>query len=198
LILHGYEATFLIDICTEYVKARDEGKLHGTQIAISQQADILIRACAKTGIIALIDEATGYQQHRAKQALQLKFQAFIAEELQEWAKMFPEEFWETLARLENVEYSAQHRPLRWGRYVMLFVYDAIDSDIGKELRKKNPNPHFKKNHHQWLKEFGREKVTAQIYRVIGIMKTCRDIDDFKRKFARIFDKQTAFDFMLDD
>jgi hypothetical protein len=45
------------------------------------------------GIIALVDEATGYQKVREKQALQLKLQAFIAEDMQEWAKLFPDEFW---------------------------------------------------------------------------------------------------------
>ena len=43
-------------------------------------------------------------------------QAFIAGDLQDGAVM-----------------SARSRPLRWGKYVMLFVYDAIDGDVGKEL-----------------------------------------------------------------
>jgi hypothetical protein len=40
---------------------------------------------------------------------------------------------------------------------MMFVYDA---DVGRELRKKNPNPHFLKNHHQWLKKYGQDKVRS--------------------------------------
>ena len=97
-----------------------------------------MRACAKTGIIALIDEATGFQKVRAQHALQLKLQAFIADELQDWARMFPDEFWYELARLEGVKYSPRHRPLRWGRYIMMFVYDAVDEEVGKVLREKNP------------------------------------------------------------
>jgi len=148
----GYEATLLVEICDKYLEARDQKLLRGRQYKLADQAEIIIRACAKVGIIALIDEATGYQKVRAKNALQLKLQAFIADELQEWARMFPEEFWYELARLEGVRYSARSRPLRWGRYVMMFVYDAIDPDVGKELRKKNPSPRFMRNHHQWLKQ----------------------------------------------
>jgi hypothetical protein len=48
---------------------------------------------------------------------------------------------------------------------MMFVYDAIDGDVGKELRKKNPAPKFLSNHHQWLKDFGRNKEHDQIQRV---------------------------------
>jgi hypothetical protein len=167
---------------------------------LAQQAEIIVRSCAKVGIIALIDEATGYQKVRAKNALQVKLQAFIADDLQDWALMFPEEFWLELARLEGVHYTARSRPLRWGKYIMLFVYDAIDGDVGKELRKKNPEPRFLRNHHQWLKKFGRDKVHDQIERVITIMKLCNNMNDFREKFARVFKKSPAqlslFDFDL--
>lgn len=193
----GYEGTLLIDICERYLEAREQGLLEKkSQLLLAAQAEIVIRACAKVGIIALIDEATGYQKARAKNALQLKFQAFIADELQEWARMFPEEFWLELARLEGIHYSPRSRPLRWGKYVMMFVYDAIDSDVGKELRKKNPNPHFLSNHHQWLKKFGKDKVRDQILQVVTIMKLCNNMAEFKEKFARVFKKsplQMSFD-----
>jgi len=187
----GYEATLLLDICDAYLRAREEGKLAESQLELAKQAEIITRACAKVGIIALIDEATGYGAFKKKQEYQLKLQAFIAEDLQEWALMFPHEFWFELARLESVHYSPRSRPLRWGKYIMAFVYDAVDGDVGKELRKRNPDPHFKQNHHQWLKEFGRQKVHDQIERVITIMKLCKDMNDFREKFAKVF-KRSAF------
>jgi hypothetical protein len=187
-IAHGYEATTLIEICERYLEARDEGLLKGAQKKLAVQAEIVIRSCAKVGIIALIDEATGYDKFKKKQEYQLKLQAFIADELQDWARMFPDEFWYELARLEGIHYSPRSRPLRWGKYVMMFVYDAVDGDIGRELRKKNPDPHFLQNHHQWLKKFGREKVHDQITTVVTIMKLCENMDDFRQKFARLFKK----------
>jgi hypothetical protein len=190
---NGYEATLLLDICDAYLRAREAGALAPNQHDLAKQAEIITRACAKVGIIALIDEATGYQAFRKKQELQLKLQAFIAEDLQEWALTFPQEFWFELARLEGIHYSPRSRPLRWGRYIMAFVYDAVDGDVGKELRKKNPDPHFGQNHHQWLKEFGKQKVHDQIERVITIMKLCDNMDDFKQKFARVFKKTAISD-----
>lgn len=184
----GFEAPLLIDICDAYVDAWDNGRLQPNQEHLGLQAQTIIRACAKLGIIALIDEATGYEKVRKARALQIKLQAFIADDLQEWARMFPEEFWHELARLESVHYSARHRPLRWGKYVMAFVYDAIDKDVGNELRKKNPNPRFLQNHHQWLKSPGQEAVRLQIGKAIGIMQTCEDMPEFRQKFARIFSR----------
>lgn len=199
IIATGYEAILLVEICDQYLLAREQGLLKSSQLKLAAQAEIVVRACAKVGIIALIDEATGFQKIREKRALQIKLQAFIAEELQEWARMFPEDFWLELARLEGVRYSPRSRPLRWGKYVMMFVYDAIDKDVGRELRKKNPNPHFLKNHHQWLEKFGRDQVHDQIERVVTIMKLCDDMEDFRAKFARVFKKseerQGLFDWM---
>lgn len=192
----GREATALIELCEKYLQASDQNLLKGKQKKLAVQSGIIIRACAKVGIIALIDEATGYQQVRARNALQMKLQAFIAEDLQEWGRKFPTEFWFELARLEGIHYSPKSRPLRWGKYIMAFVYDAIDKDVGRELRKKNPNPHFKKNHHQWLKEFGKDKLIGQIQSVITIMKLCTNMADFRQKFDRVFKKsplQTTFD-----
>ena len=80
---------------------------------------------------------------------------------------------------------------------MAFVYDAIDKDVGKELRKKNPNPHFKQNHHQWLKEFGRDKLIGQIQSVITIMKLCNNMGEFRAKFDRVFNKSLQTDLFAD-
>jgi hypothetical protein len=184
----GYEATLLIEICDLYLAAREAQTLARRQQGLAEMAEIIVRATAKLGIVALIDEATGYQAVRSKQALQLKLQAFIAEDMAEWAQMFPPDFWIQLARLEGVKYSAKNRPIRWGKYIMAFVYDAVDPDVGKELRKINPDPHFRKNHHQWLKQHGREKVNNQVQQVIAIMKLCDDMADFKRKFSKVFQK----------
>lgn len=185
----GYEATLLVEICDVYLKARETEHLTVVQTNLAKQAEIIMRACAKVGIIALIDEATGYQKVRKENALRLKLQAFIAEDLQEWAKRFPDEFFFELARLENIHYSPRGRPLRWGRYILNFVYRAIDKDVTTELKKRTPKPHKGKNLHQWLEKYGVEKLNAQIYQVLGIMKTCKNMDDFRKKFKSVFQKQ---------
>ena len=80
---------------------------------------------------------------------------------------------------------------------MMFVSDAVDSDVGKWLRENNPNPHFLKNHHQWLKKFGRNKVHDQIMQVIAVMRMCRDLEEFRRSIAKVF-KKTPLQMTFDD
>lgn len=186
----GYEATLLIEICELYLEARRLKLLKASQAKLAIQSEIIMRSCAKVGIIALIDEATGFQAVRKKRALQIKLQAFIAEDMQDWARMFKPQFWFELARLEGIHYSPRNRPLRWGKYIMAFVYDAIDKDMGKALRQINPDPHFQQNDHQLLTDFGRQQVHDQIERVVTIMQLCENMKDFKAKFDRVF-KKTA-------
>jgi hypothetical protein len=47
-----------------------------------------------------------------------------------------------------------------------------------------------------LKEFGKDKPIGQIQSVITIMKLCDNMDDFRKKFDRVFKKtpiQSTFD-----
>jgi len=186
---NGYEATLLIEICDAFLRARADKVLVPSQYKIAKQAEIIVRSCAKVGIIALIDEATGFQKFRQENALRLKLKAFIADELQEWAKLFPDDFWMQLARLENVHYSPRHRPIRWGKYVMAFIYNAVDKDVAARLKEIIPNPHFKQNLHQLLTEYGLQQVRDHLHEVVGVMKTCRDMADFNGQFGYVFKKE---------
>ena len=69
-IVRGYDAAILPAVCNIWLRAREEGKLQKQQLAKAQKAELLLRALAETGIVALIDEATGYQRVRPQNALQ--------------------------------------------------------------------------------------------------------------------------------
>ena len=60
----GFKATLLPDICDVWLKARDAGVLVRNQSQTAKMADILIRWLSRIGIIALVDEATGYQKRK--------------------------------------------------------------------------------------------------------------------------------------
>lgn len=187
-VAHGFEAEDVIDICTAYLKARERGretnskfKLTTDQEAIAAQAEIFIRACAKVGIVALIDEATGYQNVRDAEELQIKLRAYIAEDLREWMKIFPREFFDQLYRLEGriAPVPPKPYPLRFGRYIMNFVYDTMDLEVANWLRKNNPKPAGEKHHHQWFTDFGYEKFGRHLMSILGIMKASTSMENFR-------------------
>ena len=57
-IVRGYDASVLVEVCNIWLRAREAKKLQTQQLAKAQKAEILTRALAKTGIAALVDEAT--------------------------------------------------------------------------------------------------------------------------------------------
>lgn len=185
----GFEATVLIDMCDMYISADEKGTLRSNQDGLVTQSWVILRASSKVGIEALIDEATGYQEVREKRALQVKLQAFIADDMQKWVKTFPDEFWHELARLEGIRYQARHRPLRWGAYVLKFVYRAMDEDVAAELKKRNPNPRYGQNLHQYLRDWGKDQLHQQLGGVLAIMRQCNDMNEFRARFEQVYERR---------
>lgn len=200
----GITAETFLDICSAYVSAftAPDTKLTPKQTEIAINCAALISACAKTGLIALIDEATGYQYERAEDALQIKVQAYISEELREWEKTFPDELWEEFGRLTNWSNPLQTRPKYWGKLVLELVYDALDPDIAKYLKENKPKPRHGMNYHQWLTEdLGVRALSTHINQVIGIAKTCDTIQELKDKVAYHYKKkpmQIMIDYYVKD
>lgn len=187
----GISAERFLEICNAYVKALDAGVLStDRQREIAVRCSILLGACAKVGLIALIDEATGYQYQRAEDALQLKLRAFIADELREWEKTFPDELWEQFGRLTNWKGSLHSRPKWWGKLVMELIYDALDKDVAAHLKENKPPPRKGQNYHQWMtQDFGLKALIPHIYEVIGIAKTCDDMRELRDKVAQHYGKR---------
>jgi hypothetical protein len=78
---YGYEATILADLCDTVLDARRKGKIQPQQLHIAHQCEVLLGGFARVGIIALVDEVTGYQDQRSRDALAKILEAFIAKEL---------------------------------------------------------------------------------------------------------------------
>jgi len=60
---YGYPATMLADICEALLAAHKAEALQKQQLHLADQAEIWVRGFARVGIIALVDEATGYQKN---------------------------------------------------------------------------------------------------------------------------------------
>jgi hypothetical protein len=187
----GITAEQYIEILNGYVRAFEVGALATKrQREIAIKCSIVLGACAKVGLIALIDEATGYQYERAEDALQIKLRAFVAEELREWEKTFPDELWEQFGRLTNWKGKFHQRPKWWGHLVMELIYHALDPDVAHYLKENRPRPYHGQNYHQWLTEdIGLRALIPHIYEVIGIAKTCRDMKELRDKVAEHYGRE---------
>lgn len=183
--VNGVLASDVVDICNAYLKARLAGTLQVNQAKIAEQCEMFVSACAKTGINAIIDEATGYQYYRKANDLQEKFKAYLQEEYREWTLTFPLQFFIQLYKLEGLKVPVplSKYPKRFGKYVMQFVYDTLDPDIADYLRKNNEAPAGKHHHHQLFSDFGYNSLSQHILSVLGIMKASPNMARFKENLA---------------
>ena len=207
-LAHGIEATLLKDICEVFLNARKAGKLSEPQERIAENAEVLFRGFAAVGIIALVDEATGYQEKRDRDALQRILEAYIAKELLPWTKMFPDEFYQQMFRLRGWQYDrmSTKRSQLVGFLTNQLIYDKLPQGVLDELKSRNPvdakSKRRRRKHFQFLTEdIGNPHLKNQLVAVITLMRASTGWPQFKRNFARAFPPpdgfQTEFGFEAD-
>lgn len=151
----GIPATALPQICDVWLRAREAGVLNKPQKTVAQRAELLTRALAQVAIVALVDEATGYQAVRPKDALQAYLEQIIRKELAAWAKKFPDEFYENIYKLKGWAWPGMKRN-RYSvvaHYTRDLVYQRIAPTLLEELEKKSPKNEKgqrKNKLHQWF------------------------------------------------
>lgn len=186
----GYEATILADLCDAVLAARKAGALRHQQEHIGEQCEILVRGFARVGIIALVDEATGYQEERAKNALAKILEAFIASELQPWIQTFPTDYYRELFRLRGLDFpsSSVKRPQYFGVLTNDIVYKRLAPGVLEELRRvtpRNDDGRPKAKYFQSLtSNTGYPKLREHLGRVVMLMQLSKDYDDFKLKLEQ--------------
>ncbi len=183
---YGYEATVLPDLCTAILDARDKGLLQPQQIHLAKQCEILIRGFAHVGIIALVDEATGYQDLRQRNALAEILEAFISDELHKWVLTFPPDFYKEMFRLWGWNYYAGSvkRPAVVGKLTDHLVYERLAPGVLEELRHQTPRNdkgHLKTHLHRRLtREVGHPRLREHLAAVVALMKASPDKEWFMR------------------
>lgn len=200
---HCYEGEDIVDIISMYLDARNSERQTGQKVLLpsqerlAEQAELIIKSLAKVGIAGLIDEATGYQYVREKDALQGYLEKIIRKEIAAWVQMFPNEFFEQVHRLNNWVYSGPGRsPSVVGKYINDLVYSRLGPKVLDELRKANPKNdkgYRKSKHHQWLTEdVGHPMLAQHLYSLITLMRGFDSWSEFYKFANRIYPKYDEY------
>lgn len=188
---YGYPATILADICETVLAARKDKNFPTRQSNIAERCEILVRGFARVGIIALVDEATGYQKDRARDALAQILEAFVAKELRPWVKKFPPEFYEEMFRLRGLPFNPDSvkRPPYFGHLTNDIVYRRLAPGVWKELKtraKKKPDGRLAHHLHRLLTpDVGDPRLRDLLMKVTTVMKLSERWLDFKEKLDRV-------------
>lgn len=197
---HAYEADILVEVCKAIRRAYDAGKLTKSQYELYKNADSILNALGKIGIVSLVDEATGYQKQRSPDALRLLVQQYLEDEKREWQKEFPDEYYFELNRIYGSKTTTtkktgviiQNRPQHFANFTRDYVYQPLENGVVlAELDKINPkidNKGTRKDRfHQHLsKDYGIEKLRIQVREILTLLKVSDTVNDFKKLFKKRF------------
>ncbi|MCL1889115.1 MAG: P63C domain-containing protein [Desulfovibrionaceae bacterium] len=198
----GFEATILADLCDAVLEARQSGALHQSQLLIAGQCEVLTRAFARVGIIALIDEATGYQEVRDRLALAAILDRYLRKEAAKWAKRFPDEFYKEMFRLREWPYdpSSVKRPGVVAKYTNDLVYQRIAPGLLQRLQDLNPKDDKGRRKHKYFQfmteDVGDPALTQHIHALVVLMRASSNWDGFYRSVQRSLPKQTETNWLL--
>lgn len=184
--IQGYNASILPLACEVWLAARAAGQLQAQQLDKAQNAEILMRSLAKVGIIALIDEATGFQYDRKYNALRVLLEAYLTDEMKAWTKQFPDQFFAELDRLYgNTKLKSSQRPSYYGKFINTYIYEPLENGVvDAELQKRYKDDEKKHRKHQHLTDFGTGQLRLQIGRVMGLMEVAPSLRWFKEKQSK--------------
>lgn len=179
---YGYDANLLQMVCEVYIRAKSEGKLTRQQEHIVRACTMLMCGFARVGITSLVDAATGYERYRARRALEEILERFIAKKLVEWAKMFPDDFYEEMFRLKGWQYRtfSSKRPIMAGKLTNDIVYERLASGVLDELKRITPKDDKGRPKHKYFQrlteDVGHPRLREHLAAVIALMRAADDRD----------------------
>ena len=192
-IARGIKAEIIPKICEIWIDANRDKVLGRRQEIIAAKADILFRGFAQVGIVALVDEATGYQDERARDALAKILEAFIAKELRPWVRTFPTDFYKEMFRLRQIPYRSDvKRPQYIGVLTNDLIYARLAPGVLEELRRVTPrDDKGRLKHHLHRKltdDVGHPKLQQHLWAVTALMKASDTWKQFKLMVDRALPK----------
>lgn len=209
-VAHGIRADMIPKLCEVWLDARKDGVLGSAQKKVADRFDILLRGLAHVGIIALVDEATGFQAKRDREALQAILDRYLRHELAAWAKRFPDEFYQHIFKLRGWTWKGlkiggvPKRPQVVAHYTKDIVYARLAPKILEELEARMPRNDRGQPRgrlHQLLTEdVGHPALAQHLWAVIGLMRVSGTWDQFMGMLNVAFPKRgdtLALPFMVD-
>ena len=198
-IAYGFESDTLIDIAEAVVRADNAGVLQKQQAAIAHQCRVILSSLTRIGLIALIDEATGYQKKRDSDELQQILTAYLLPEHRPWMQTIPPEFTSEIYRVYGWKRSPDNRGPRYaGKLIRQLIYERMPKPVLPALDEINPsNAKYqrKHRHHQFLTDQqGLDHFRTLTITMMTLLRISKNKGEFKRHVEAYFGSQLSFDF----
>lgn len=191
-LTHGYEATVLIDVCYVLIDAKNDGaKLTPKEDLLEKQAEIVVRAFSKIGIVAVIYNVTGYQDQVVAGALNDLLNKFLLDEAKKYTVTFPIEFYKQIFRLNNWAWkaeNAQKKPGVIGNWTKDLIYKRMAPGLLKELERRNPKNEKGYRHHKHFQFLTDEVGEPKLREFFGGLMALARANTTWRKFYEMVER----------
>jgi hypothetical protein len=202
---YGYEAEIIVELCEAVLAARQAGVLQHQQLKIAQRCEILTRGLARLGIVGLVDEVTGYQAIRARNALEIILNRWLTAELQPWRKQFPDDYYKRIFELNGWAYdpASVRRPGVIGAWTNDIVYGRLGPGLKEQLQDyagRDEEGRLKHHLHRHLTTgHGIPELQNHLAGVIALMRAATNWRQFKEMLQRAYPKpKTTLSMAFDD
>ena len=166
------------------------GKLVSGQKHIAEACTRLLEGLTDVAIDALVDEATGFQDVRAKDALIRLLEKYVSKDAMPWVLTFDDELYREMFRLHGYTYEpgSVKRPMIFARRTE-DIYRRLAPGIREELQKlvrRGPSGRPSEKLFQHLTQHAGYKELRDLLRSVKtIMMLSNDVPDYLRKLDRV-------------
>lgn len=182
----------ITEFCRLMLQLRAINKLSGSYLTYAQNCERFMLGLADTGLVALIDEATGYRK-RQKDEYRRLFRAYISEYHREWEKEFQDSFFDGIYKIYHLAKNGKNHPSFFGAFINKYVYFPLANSHGailEKLKEKNPVVNFRGRRyklHQFLtKEIGKPALQKHLNQIETLLVISADKGAFRRYFKKAF------------
>lgn len=187
---YGYDCAILPMICKAIIAADRANRLKVQQQVFAVAAHAMLESLIGVAMIALVDEATGYQYERDRDALATILKKFIGEKLAPWVKTFPDDYYRELCRLRSIRCDDQQRPQYLGHLTNDIVYMRLAPGVRRELEARNPRlpatGRRKHHHHQLLtRDVGHPELKSHLAVVSALMRLSSSYEKFVEQLDHV-------------
>lgn len=198
---NGLLATAFPKVLNVWAAAYRAGALKPQQEHIGIQAISLLEGLDEVAIVALIDEATGYQEIRRHDELQQILSAYVLPEHRPYIKSVPIEFFKEMHRVYGWKWNPNNQGPRYaGKLLRKLIYEKLPEPVLPELDKMNPtkgtNYQRRNKHFQSLSaEVGIPHFQGQLSGVMALLRATPSNNPsmFNALFKRAYGDQFELD-----
>lgn len=195
---NGYNSDTIINILEAYSNALANGWLRKNQMHIGARAVKIQSSLARLGIVAVIDEATGYQAVREKNDLEVRLAFYLREKPREYEKRYPDEMRIEAIRILKMDPETKHHPGPMARVFRKQIYDYIlGADVASVLKERNPHPGGNHPHHTFVDDKVTRLIDWRIGEVLSQLKASDSWAEFNYNMDKMNKKIVTMDFFYE-